>query len=275
MVKKLLVLMAAGAIVSIVCFSVLGMIGGLRALGSGGPWTWGDWGDGRDGRNGGPETTRDLTYAGGPRLDVYYPAEITYTQGDQPRFTVTGPQRLLDQLRLDNDQLTAGDRRYRGGRHYDGRLKIEVVAPSLHEFHLAGAQQLNIRKFDQDELRVYAAGAADVDGEGRARRLEVSIAGAGHVSLDDLPVDEARVQISGAGDASIDARRSSDVSISGAGHVDLKCRPADARAHTAGFGSVDYGSDCVVGPATSAPPASSTPPAAPAAPAAPAPKSKV
>src|SRR4051794_13502087 len=98
MVKKLLVLMAAGAIVSLVCFSLLGMIGGRRALSGGGPWRFGPWGDWREGRDPGPEASRDLAYAGSPRLDVYYPAEITYTQGDQPRFTVTGPQRLLDQL---------------------------------------------------------------------------------------------------------------------------------------------------------------------------------
>ncbi|HEY4030753.1 MAG TPA: DUF2807 domain-containing protein [Caulobacteraceae bacterium] len=271
MVKKLLVLLAASALVSLVSFTVLNMMGGFKSLGDGGPWNLGSWGEWHDNRDAGPETTRDLAYAGSPRLDIYYPSEITYTQGDQPRFTVTGPKALLDQLRLENDQLTIGDHHFRGSRS-DDRLRIEVVAPSLHEFHLTGAQQLTIRKYDQDELRVYAAGAADVEGEGKARRLEVSVAGAGHVSLDDLPVDEARVQISGAGDASIDARRSSDVSISGAGHVELKCRPTDAHAHTAGFGSVDYGADCTAAPATPAPPASSAPPADTAAPA---PKSKI
>jgi hypothetical protein len=272
MVKKLLVLMAAGAIVSIVCFSVLGMMGGFAAMRNG-PWNWGDWGDRRDP---GPETTRDLPFSGSPRIDIGYPAEITYIQGDQPRFTVTGPQRVLDELRLDDGDLTGPDGRdgprFRSRRGGGGRLWITITGPNPHEFHLAGAQKLSLRNYDQDELRIYGAGASDVEGQGKAKRLEVSISGAGRVDLEELPVDDARVSISGAGDASLDARRSSDVSLSGAGHVEFKCRPADSHSHMSGFGSVDYGSDCGAAPAEPSPPASSARPAAPAAPPA---KSKV
>ena len=272
MIKKLLVLLAASAIVSFACFAVLGMIGGFAAWNNAGPWNWGPWGEVRNGRDPGPETTRDLAYSGGPRLDIYYPAEITYTQGDQPKFTVTGPQYLLDDLRLQDGELTtASGPRFRWNRRYNGRLRVEITAPNLHEFRLSGAQRLSIRNFDQDELRIDGSGAADIDGQGRARRLEVTISGAGHLNLEDLPVDEARVTISGAGDASLDARRSSDVQLSGAGHVQFRCRPSDSHGHTSGFGSVDYGPDCAGLPA---PPAASGEPAAPAAPATPAPAAK-
>ena len=122
MVKKLLVLMAASAIVSIVCFSVLGMMGGFDAINRG-PWgNWGPWNNGNGGRYGrdvGPEITRDLAYAGSDQLSIGYPAEITYTQGDQPKFTVTGPQYLLDQLRLENGTVlwrrASGDARASAG----------------------------------------------------------------------------------------------------------------------------------------------------------------
>jgi hypothetical protein len=278
MVKKLLVLMAASAIISLACITFLGMTGGFDAINSG-PWNWGPWGDGRDGRDPGPETTRDLAYSGSPRLDIYYPAEITYTQGDQPRFTVTGPQRVLDQLRLENGELTSDNGpRFHWNRRNNGRLRIEITGPNLHEFSLSGAQRLTLRNFDQDELRIEASGAADVDGAGRARRLEAHISGAGHLDLADLSVNDAEVSISGAGDASLDARNSADVSISGAGHVRLKCRPPQMTPpHISGFGSVDDGPSCsdLPPPAAAAPPASSSEPAAPAAPAAPAPKSKV
>jgi hypothetical protein len=280
MVKKLLVVMAASAVIAFACITILGMIGGFN----GGPWgfgpgPWGPWPDGR--RDNGPDASRDLAYSGSSRLDIYYPAEITYTQGDQPKFTVTGPQFVLDQLRLEDGELTvdgSGFRRNRNGfrwngRNYNGgRLRIEITAPNLHEFHLSGAQKLTIKNYDQDELRIEGSGAADIDGEGRARSLDVNISGAGHLDLERLPVDDARVTISGAGDANLDARRSSDVQLSGAGHVDFKCRPADSHGHTSGFGSIDYGSDCssLPPPAAPAPPASSEAPAAPPPPAAPA-----
>src|SRR5665213_2492083 len=104
MIKKLLVVMAAAALFSFVCFFVLGMMGGfpppgLAGKGWGRNWRSGAW------DAGGPQTTRNLTYSGGYRLIISYPAEITVTQGAQPRFTVSGPQGLIDQLRLDNGVL--------------------------------------------------------------------------------------------------------------------------------------------------------------------------
>lgn len=276
MIKKLLVLMAASTLIAVVCFSVLAMLGGFPAWNNG-PWSFGPWGDWNNGRDPGPDTTRDLAYSGSSRLDIYYPAEITYTQGDQPKFTVTGPQYILDRLRLNDGELTNDDGpRFRWNRHNNGRLRIEITAPSLHEFHLSGAQRLSIRNYDQDELRVYGSGAADIDGQGRAQRLEVDISGAGHLDLERLTVDEARVTISGAGDASLDARRSSEVTLSGAGHIDFKCRPADSHDHKSGFGSIDYGPDCstLPPPAAPTPPAPSTPQATPPASAAPAPAAK-
>jgi hypothetical protein len=286
MIKKLLVVMAAGVVVSLVCFSVLGMIGGFQALNNG-PWNFGPFTDWRNGPDPGPETTRDLAYAGSTRLNIYYPAEITYTQGDQPKFTVTGPQFLLDQLRLDDGELRLDNGgnyrgrprfRWNGRNNGDGRLRIEITAPNLHEFHLAGAQQLRIKAFNQDTLEVQASGAADVEGQGRARRLEARISGAGDLKFDDLTVDDADITITGAGDVHADARQSSQVHMSGAGDVHLKCRPPHYEDHKSGFGDVSYGPDCSTLPAEPAPPASSAAPAAPAAPAqpaAPASKSKV
>src|SRR5215469_10992075 len=128
MIKKLFVVMAASVVVAFACMMVLGMIGGFAALNNG-PWNWGPWNDGR-GRDPGPETTRDLAYSGSDRLDIYYPAEITYTQGDQPKFTVTGPQFLLDELRLDDGELRVdgsgfrGRPRFRWNGRNSGRLRV-------------------------------------------------------------------------------------------------------------------------------------------------------
>jgi hypothetical protein len=279
MIKKLLVLLAASAIISFACITILGMIGGFQALNDG-PWNWGPWNDGSGGRynrDAGPDTTRDLAYSGSDRLDIGYPAEITYTQGPQARFTVTGPQYVLDQLRLEDGGRVIWDGwGQRGwGRRFRGRLRIDITAPNLHEFYLSGAQQLHLNNFDQDSLLVQASGAADVEGHGKARRLEARISGAGDLKLDDLLVDDAEVMISGAGDARLDARRSARVQLSGAGDVSFRCRPAmEPEVHKSGFGDVRFGPDCASLPA--APAASSQPaaPAEPAKPAAPAPAAK-
>ncbi len=280
MIKKLLVVVAAAALISMACFTFLGILGGFPP--SFGPNGWGPdgppWlnGGGNNGRNSGPEITRNLPFNGSDRLDIGYPAEITMTQGPEARFTVTGPQYVLDQLRLEGGSVIwdGWGRRRWGPRYRGGRLRIDIVSPTMHEFHLSGAQQLHIRNFDQDSLILHASGAADVDGGGKARRLEAHISGAGHLSLDQLSVDDAEVSISGAGDAALDARKSSEVSISGAGHVRLRCRPQNVDVQKSGFGDVEYGPECSTMPPPAAPTAPA-PPAQPATPAAPAAKSKV
>ena len=155
MIKKLLVVVAAGALISMACFTVLSLIGGFpRGFGpqgwgpDGPPWlnNGGDW---RNGRDGGPEVTRNLAYTGGDELDIGYPADITVTQGPEARFTVTGPQNVLDQLHLDGGSLVWDGWGQRGwGRRFRGRLRIDIVSPNLHEFHLSGAEQLNLKNFD-------------------------------------------------------------------------------------------------------------------------------
>jgi hypothetical protein len=228
---------AAGALVCVACFTLLGLMGGLDRAVRGMPWhgAWrGDW------RDAGPQTSRDLPFAGGQRLDIAYPAEITVTQGPQPRFTVTGPKGLIDRLRLEDGVLKSDDEPgFLFGRHRHGRLRIDIVTPDTREFHLAGAEKLTIRGYDQDSLTLHASGAADVQAQGKARRLEVHVSGAGHFDLGELPVDDAEVAISGAGDATLDPHVSADISISGAGHVKLKTKPANLQTHISGFGSVE------------------------------------
>jgi len=259
MVKKLLVVVAVGALVSMVCFTVLHILG-VPSNFAGPPWAggWrGNWRD--DARNDGPDISRNLPFTGSERLDIAYPAEITVTQGPQARFTVTGPRYILDELRLNGGELEGPDGpHFRWGRHYHGRLRIDIVSPNTHEFHLAGAEKLTLRNFDQDSLILHAAGAADVEGQGKARRLEAHIAGAGHLDLGELTVDDAEVSISGAGDASLDAKQSAEISISGAGHVQLKSCPPVLHTSKSGFGSVDCASTPPT-PATPATPAPSTP----------------
>jgi hypothetical protein len=266
--NKLLVVMAAAALVCFVCFFTLNMIGGFPP-----PTFRGDaWN--KAWNAGGPETTRNLAYGGGSRLAIAYPAEITVTQGPQPRFTVTGPRGLLDRLTLENGTLYGpqGPRwNWGGGPSSDQRLHIDIVTPDTHEFRLTGAQDLTLRGYDQDTLELYVSGAGDIQGQGKARRLEAHISGAGDLKLDQLTVDDAVVSISGAGDAHLDARKSSDVWLTGAGDVQFKCRPASTQERKSGFGDIQYGPSC----GELEPPASSAPPAASDAPANPAPKSKV
>lgn len=263
MVQKLLVVVAVAALISFASFTVLTAMGGFPRSG---PFrdTWRGWRHETWNANS-PQATRDLPYSGGYRLSVGYPADITVTQGPQARFTVTGPKDLIDRLSIDDGRLDGPQGpiwTWGGGSPHD-RLRINVVTPDTREFHLSDMQKLTLRNYDQDSLTLRISGSADVDGQGKAKRLETRISGSGRLRLTQLPVDSAEVSISGSGDADLDARVSSDVRVSGSGRVRFACRPAHTGLRRSGFADVDYGPDC----------AAATPPAtAPAAPTAPAPK---
>jgi hypothetical protein len=261
MIRKLLIVAAASGLVSIACFFCVHLMGGLHTnlgdFADGQSWGHSHWGDRWD-EAAGPDVSKDLPWAGGAEIAIAYPSEVTYTQGPVAKFTVRGPQGLIDRMELEDGRLTGP---HHG--HHGRKLQITIVSPDTHEFHLSGAQDLKIANYDQDVLILHVSGAADVHGQGKARRLEAHISGAGDLDLGDLPVQDAEVSISGAGDAKLDAKTSADVSISGAGSVRLKSRPPMFRSHISGFGSIDA--------PEAPPPASSAPPAAPAAPA----KSKV
>lgn len=240
MTKQLLILVAGGALVCFVSFSLLNIVGGFH----GPPWRHGMvWSGTWDDRAVGPDVTRDLPWTGGDRLDIGYPAEITFTQGPQAKFTVTGPKGLVDVLRMDGDALDTPDDTddfpFFMHHHSHRRLKITITGPSLHEFHMSGAEKLTLVNFDQDSLILHCSGAADVRGQGKAKRLEAHVSGAGHLDLGDLPIDDAEVSFSGAGDATLDPKTSAEISISGAGHVKLKTKPANLQTHISGFGSVE------------------------------------
>ncbi len=229
MTQRLLIIVAFGAIVSLVCFSTLHLMGGLDRV---------FHHNVRIGSSGGPTVTRDLPWAGAETLHISVPAAITYIQGPQPKFTVTGAKGMLDGLRLDGDSLTEGHQTHWTFFGHDDELKITITSPNTHAFHLSGADQLTLKGYDQDTLELHISGAAQVEGEGRAKSLNADMSGAGDLDLAKLPVDDAVVKISGAGAADIDPRQSADISISGAGHVELKTKPAKLRTHIAGFGSI-------------------------------------
>lgn len=242
MTRPLLITVACGYIVALVCFAIAFAIAGPSLA----PWSWhGDWSDvpwsWHDRRGpaieaSGPTITRELAWPGGDELQVSVPASVTYTQGPQAKVTVTGPKSAVDHLYIDDGRFRF-DRRVRGVRGLD----IKVIAPDVREFRLAGSQRLSILAYDHDALEVHMAGSGDVTGEGRARRVEVQIAGSGDIDLGKVAADDAEVHIAGSGATVLSPRSSADIHIAGSGDVTLTTRPPKVETHIAGSGRIVQG----------------------------------
>lgn len=224
MPRKLLIIVAAGAAVSVVSFALLHQLGGLH-------WT-------SDSKPG-PQVTRDFPWTGSESLHIDNSAAmVTYIQGPTPKFTVTGPAKRVDGLSLSGDTLTGSNIIHTFGDDHDQEIHIAVTSPNTHRFFLSGAETMILTNYDQDSLEIHLSGAGHIRGVGKAKHLIADLSGAGNLDLAQLPVDDAKVDISGAGNATLDPKIAADVSISGAGHIGLLSKPASLKTRISGFGAI-------------------------------------
>ena len=257
MIRNLIVIAVASFVLTIVCAAGVVALGGRDLLEHG----WSIPGDIQVSDNGddvhisvggrealGPETIRDVAWAGGPSLQINLPAEVTYIPGATTKVTVTGPKALVDRVSLVDGNLrlepVGGDTRVtlrNGGMGIDTvrhGLKITIVAPKVTRFVLNGSPSLSLAAYDQPELTVEINGSGEVTGSGKTESLTVSIAGSGDASLSGLQANNASVSISGSGDAEVAAKGAVQVAIAGSGDVTLTTKPASLSSNIDGSGDL-------------------------------------
>ena len=268
MIRVLVMIAVTGFLMSVVTLSTAVAIGGpdvISALARDGHlgWSWddGDWGyhgrrdwESDHGRQG----TRELAWSGGDTLDVDIPAEITYTQAPGAgKLTISGPQRELDNLVLEDGHL-----RVTHGRYRHGDLTIVMTAPAVSRFNLSGAGRLSIDGYKQDRLSIDVSGDTEITAKGETKGLSLSMSGSGQTDLADLKLGDADVDIDGSGQATLAPTGAVNINISGSGEVTLLSRPSKLETNVSGSGAVHQkdGAPAVAAPEPPAPPA---PPAKP------------
>ena len=231
MIRRLLIIIAGGAIVSVVCFSLVHMLGGFGSVFHHKVHITSD--------DNTPAVTRDLPWTGGESLHFdNSAAHITYIEGPTPRITVSGPKRRIDKMAMNGDTVTGTDVEWTFDDDDSDEIHITVTSPNTHVFYLSGVESLTLANFTQDNLDLHISGAAHVVATGHAKQAEINMSGAGRLDLAQMPVDNIKVDISGAGSATLDPKQSADISISGAGHVRLLTRPPTLHENIAGVGSI-------------------------------------
>jgi len=238
MTRPLLITAVCSFVAAVVCFSLAWTLGGF----SWERWRFDnrDWFfdaprhyDGPPVDGGGPDVTRTLDWTGDDELTVAAPADVVYVQGPAGKIVIKGPQRTVDEVEVHDGRV-----RFRHQVRTPGRLDIRVTAPAVHEFVMAGSQTLQIQGYDQDELEVTVAGAGSIHAEGRARRVEMRIAGSGDADLGGVRAEEGEVSIAGSGKATLAPTRRAEVNIAGSGDVILLTDPPNLATRIFGSGRI-------------------------------------
>ncbi|WP_309088761.1 GIN domain-containing protein [Phenylobacterium sp.] len=242
MIRNLVVIAVAGFVLALAALSAAFAIGGPDALARGG-WHWaGDWDkdhwdhdwDIDVAEGGGPVATRTFDWDDSERLSLSIPADVTYTQADGPgKVTVTGPQRLLDRMRIEEGRI-----RVRKAGWGVGKVKIVMTAPNVRRFHFSGANRLTIENYRQPSLSVDISGASEITARGETEALDIDISGAGEAHMGDLRTRDAEVDISGAGEATVAPTAKARLEISGMGEINLLTDPAELESDISGAGRI-------------------------------------
>lgn len=245
MVRLLLIIFAAGFVVSLGCYAGAVALGAHHpfwvGFGRGSVGFRGDgWGDRRDWDDdqSGPTVTRELVWSGGDSLRVNVPAVVHYTQGPEVKITATGPQAWVDKLVMEGDTLALnGDMHLRHRNNQN--LTLTITAPSVHRFELNSAQKMDIDNYAQDDLDLQTNGAAQINAHGSARHLRLQMNGAGQANLGRLVNDDADVEINGAGQATLAATNRANIEINGFGQARLTHHPKSLKQSMHGLGNIE------------------------------------
>lgn len=249
MIRVLVIIAAAGAVISAMAFTGAVALGGTEPLRNG--WLIADildgMGDGHDSDldhrwRDAPVARREMDWTGTDTLQVDLTAHVTYVQGPERTIVITGPEPLVNMVMVEGGRLREhehspgdlGRALRRGGKP----IRVVITAPDVSRFLLNGSPDLDIRGYDKPSMTIRIAGGADVSASGRADRLDLDIAGSGDADLDGLSLTDAAVAIAGSGDATLGPVGSARVSIAGSGDVTLTRQPASLSSDVSGSGDI-------------------------------------
>jgi hypothetical protein len=198
-----------------------------------------------------PDVSRTIAWAGGDRLSIDVPGEVTYVQGAEAGIRITGPKDVVDSIRFNDGRLSmvSDDRNDRGYIRWTGTgihvwseteaLKIVVTAPAVKSFEMGDDGWLQVRDFDQPTLDIVVQGEGGIQVAGRTDKVTVTVNGDGDADLDELLVRQAEITVPGHGDVRVGPTDRADIDISGRGDVTLTRNPAQVNQSITGWGEVE------------------------------------
>lgn len=231
MLKKLIIVFASGVVLGVIALSLAWVAGGEELRNQihndGIHWTFDDEDDG-------PRETREFEFDPNEVLTVNMPVELRFERGEETRMTISARAETLEKLNVTGNVIDMDDTPVRGG------VRVKIVAPSIAGLKLDAAGNVRLKELDQDSFTVSAAGAIDLDADGRVDTLGIESWGASDLDFRDVEARDATVRLKGVSSTDIAATGEVDVEIEGVGSVTLHAKPARLTSQIDGVGTVKH-----------------------------------
>lgn len=231
MIRGITMIALGGAVLSALCFG---------AAASRGPvvlWS-NDFTIAGNSAASGPTKTRTLDWQGSSALTINLPAHIIYKQGDKPGITVSGSEKLINRVSLQDNTLNMENGKSHHIQWRNNSLTITITAPALNTITLNGFGSLELVDYQQPNLSLTINGAASVTAHGHTDNLKLDIEGAASANLSALTLSDLDLSMSGAGSVKAGPTGRVKISIDGAGSVKLTTTPQSLTQDISGVGSV-------------------------------------
>jgi len=123
-----------------------------------------------------------------------------------------------------------------------GAVELNRINGKALTIDASGSSNIDGSRLDLGELRLTISGSGNVALEGKVKRQELRISGAGTYDAARLMSQHAKIRSSGAGNVSVNASQTLDVAISGSGEVRYSGHP-ELRQDIVGAGSLRRAAD--------------------------------
>jgi hypothetical protein len=231
MIRKLLVLALSASLACLACLGIAFALAGPELARNGG-YTL----DLDDETKTGPHVRKIVAFDPAVPLVLNAPVSVEFTRGDKTEMAVSGNAELMKAMRWEGGALTLRE----DGKSHEGTLTLRITAPAMPRIELNGPGNIELDDLDQPVLDLDIGGAGNVEASGKVGKLMVSAAGAGNLDLQDLIASDGDVDMAGFGNADLSVTGRLDVSIAGAGNVTLHRKPRELHSDIAGLGNVSH-----------------------------------
>ena len=206
-------------------------------------------------RGSGHSGTREFDIAGFTGVDAGFGFDVTITQGEQYRVSVTADDNLLSRLEVElhGDTLGLGAELPLPLR-WTRAPRAEIVMPSLEGLELSGGAKATVAGFSSDaDLRLDFSGGSRADGDvsagdvtaemsggsratlrGQGLVLRAGLSGGSRIDFSDFPVQQASIDASGGSQANVNVIELLEYDLSGGSRVNYRGQPEIGRSETSG-----------------------------------------
>lgn len=191
---------------------------------------------------------KDVPVKSFERIEMAGGIDVIYHQGDSSTVHVECPEKLLGKIDVRCDGKTLyispnSENKLDLLRVLHDKVKVYATSPDLIGVSIVGSGEFDAEDMlDTDRLNLSIAGSGEVSINNLiCDELKADVAGSGDISIDNMSTGKVKFSIAGSGDIKAHLERCGlvEVEIAGSGDVKLTGHTKDYKQSVAGSGDID------------------------------------